>query len=223
MSDLHAEDKLPWDYSVLAKELLMSSKSLLDIATGGGENLAKLVPLPKETWAMEGYEPNVSVARKKLTPLGAKVVYADETQTFSFLDGQFDVVLNRHGGLNLPEIYRVLRPSGQFLSQQVGGNDLADLAAFFGAKCQYPDNLLKIVKGKAIKAGFKIKRAEEWTGFVKFMDVGAVVYFLKSVPWVVKGFNVGTHLNYLMKLQNKLDQGGELKFSISRFLLWVEK
>jgi len=217
------EDKPPWDYFVLAKEVLISAKSLLDIATGGGENLAKLAPLPKETWAMEGYEPNVSVAQGKLTPLGVKVVYVNEKQTFPFLDGQFDVVLNRHGGLNLSEIYRILQPGGQFLSQQVSGNDLMDLATFFDTKCQYPDNLLNTVKDTAIKAGFKIIKAEEWTGFVKFLDVGAVVYFLKSIPWVVKGFNVDTHLDYLTKLQNKLDQGEELKFSISRFLLWVQK
>ena len=217
------EDKLPWDYFVIAKEILVSKKSLLDIATGGGENLSKLVPLPEETWAMEGYEPNVSVAKQKLAPLGVKVVYADETQTFPFSEGQFDIVLNRHGGLNLSEIYRVLQPCGQFLSQQVSGNDLADLAAFFGSKGQYPNNLLEIIKDKATKVGFKIKRAEEWTGSVKFLDVGAVVYFLKSVPWVVKGFSVDTHMDYLMKLQNKLDQGEELKFSIRRFLLWAQK
>ena len=223
LKNRRVEDKLPWDYLKLAKEIIVPAESLLDIATGGGENLSKLVPLPEKAWATEGYQPNVSVAEQRLTPLGVKVVYADEVQTFPFSGEKFDIVLNRHGGLNLPEIYRVLKPNGQFLTQQVSGNDLADLDSFFDTKCSYPNNMLESVKKEAMKVGLKIKKGEEWSGFVRFLDVGAIVYFLRSVPWVVKGFSVDTHIDYLTTLQNRLGRGEELRFSISRFLLWAEK
>lgn len=40
--------------------------SMLDMGAGGGEFLAMLTPLPRSTWATEGYRPNVTVARAKL-------------------------------------------------------------------------------------------------------------------------------------------------------------
>jgi hypothetical protein len=39
--------------------------------------------------------------------------------------------------------------------------------------------------------GCEIRRCEAWRGAVTFSDVGALVYFLKAVPWVIKDFDAG--------------------------------
>src|SRR3954471_20400109 len=117
-----------WSYPGLARPLLRRAGSLLDLDTGGGELLVELAPLPAHTVAVEGWAPNVPVARDRLTPYGVRVV--------TELPGgeeEFDVVLSRHGRLPAQDIARLLRHGGTLLSQQVGSDDLAELNAALGA------------------------------------------------------------------------------------------
>jgi SAM-dependent methyltransferase len=112
------------------------STSLLDVDTGGGELLASLAPLPARTIAVEGWEPNLSVARDRLAPLGVDVRFAPDTNLP--VEGRsVDLVLNRHGRLNPAEIARVLRPSGLLLTQQVGSDDCAGINEAVQASAAY--------------------------------------------------------------------------------------
>ena len=56
-----------------------------------------------------------------------------------------------------------------------------------------------------------------------FSDVAAVVYFLKAVPWVVRGFEVKRHLGALEALQARRDAGQPLQFGYARFLIEAVK
>ncbi|MDE2172734.1 MAG: class I SAM-dependent methyltransferase [Patescibacteria group bacterium] len=222
LKDRMIEDQPPWSYPELAKGLLAKSKSLLDIATGGGEILSSLAPLPADSYALEGHKPNVAVAQEKLKSFGVKVIFLEDTGEYPFPDERFDLVLNRHGGLNLSEIHRVLKKGGCFLTQQVDGYNLSDMMDLFSAKPKWPDNTLSVVLRKMKDLSFKIIQSNEWKGTIRFTDVGAIVYFLKAIPWIVDDFSVDSHIEYLNKLQSILDKKGELKFSISRFLISAE-
>jgi SAM-dependent methyltransferase len=222
IKDRYLEEEPTWDYKALAKQLIKSSASVLDIATGGGEVFSSLAPFPVHAVAIEGYRPNVAVARKRLGPLGAQVLEGKETP-LPFEGSAFDLVLNRHGGLDVAETYRVLQENGKFLTQQVGGGNLIELMDSFDVKEKWPDNTLKIVRQKMQDVGFHIERAEEWKGKVKFLDIGAVVYFLKAIPWIVDNFSVDSHLEYLRKLQENLEREGKLEFTYARFLVFARK
>jgi len=69
-------------------------------------------------------------------------------------------------------------------------------------------------------AGLTIINAKEWTGAITFTNVDAIVYYLKAIPWLVPGFSVATHLNHLLKLQSKLDEGQSLTFILKKY--WLE-
>src|SRR5260221_591306 len=56
-------------------------------------------------------------------------------------------------------------------------------------------------------------------GRVEFVDVGAIAYFLKAIPWVVEGFGVERDLAALEGLQARLQAGRPLKFTYTRFLI----
>ena len=71
--------------------------------------------------------------------------------------------------------------------------------------------------------GLTILNAEEWSGQLAFADVGAVVYYLKAVPWLVSGFSVETHVQHLLRLQRRLDGGDELAFTARKFLIEAQK
>lgn len=219
----HDEDLPPWNYAALARAEAQRSTCLLDMQTGGGEVLASLAPFPGKAFASEGYAPNVAVAQARLAPLGVEVVQREESARLPFDDESFDLVLNRHGGLRLGEIARVLKPGGVFLTQQVAGTTLSDLQARFGAKPKWPEATFANALAGARQSGLTIARAEEWNGFERFYDVGAVVYFLKAIPWLVDDFSVDGHLPALRDLQGDLERKGVLSFAIGRYLVKAVK
>jgi SAM-dependent methyltransferase len=213
------EDAPPWDYVALAKAAVAGARDILDIATGGGEVFASLAPFPGRATAVEGHVPNLAVARRRLEPLGIPVFQGNTRSGMPFEDASFDLVLNRHGGFRVAEMHRILKPGGVFLTQQVGGDNLADLTQVFGTNLPYPDNILAQVRAALTALGFEVRRAEEWRGPVTFADVGAVVYFLKAIPWVVRGFDVVRNVEALRKLQAELTAGRPLRFTYTRFLI----
>jgi len=217
------EAEPPWDYPALARAAVSGAHDILDVATGGGEVLSALGPFPGRVRATEGYVPNLAVARRRLEPLGVAVFQANTASGMPFEDAAFDLVLNRHGGFRPEEMCRVLRPGGVFLSQQVGGDNLADLVADFGARLMWPDNTLASIAERFSRAGCTVTRAEAWQGPVTFADVGAVVYFLKAVPWVVEDFDVNRHLAALEALERRRAAGRPLQFTFSRFLIEARK
>jgi len=215
---LKAEEP-PWNYKKEAKKLIKKSESLLDIGTGGGEFFSSLDPFPKRTVAAESWPPNVPIARKRLSSLGVKVVATDKSGKLPLKDNEFDLALNRHSYYRESEVFRVIKKNAIFFTQQVGGDNLIDLAREFDEKSKFKEWNVKIAKHNLEKAGFTIKMAEEWSGKTEFKDVGAIVYTLKSIPWIVKGFTVEEYLPVLEKFQDKLDKGKKLSFLTTKFLI----
>jgi hypothetical protein len=58
---------------------------------------------------------------------------------------------------------------------------------------------------------------------MSFIDVGALVYYLKAAPWVVDGFSVETHSKDLLSLQQRLEKGGTLTFGVRRYLIEAQR
>jgi SAM-dependent methyltransferase len=216
------EDQPPWSYLTRAGELLQQAKRTLDMGTGGGERLLELrAQWPRALIASEDYAPNVLLAARRLTPHGASVVAArvGESDTLPFANGTFDVVLNRHSGIHAQEVARVLASSGVFYTQQIHGLWAFDLLSTFGASPQWPDATPQRDAPLLEAAGLTVTHVDEWSGRLRFTDVGAIVYYLKAVPWLVPGFSVDTHLDALLRLQARLDRGESLVFLIRKYVI----
>ena len=216
------EGQPPWSYSARAAELMKTSSAVLDLDTGGGERFLELREhWPRKVVATEHYPPNFKLATERLTPFGAKVVdiQLSDFGLIPFADGEFDLVLNRHAAFNPYEVGRVLAPGGRFLTQQVHGLWAADLLAAFAAKPQWPEASPEKYLPHLQEAGLEITNVENWSGELTFTDVGAIVYYLRAIPWLVPGFSVESHLNYLLKLQEQLERDRVLVFTSRKYLI----
>jgi len=194
--------------------------------TGGGERLLELQKhWPQRVVPTEDYAPNLKLAVERLTPLGVEIrqVRLTRQDPMPFDDGEFELVLNRHSAFNCEEVARILAPGGTFLTQQVQGLWAQDLLAAFGAKPQWPDATLSNSVAGLEAAGLTIVVAQEWSGELVFSDVGAIVYYLKAVPWLVPGFSVDTHLDCLLGLQGRLERCGCLSFGARKYLIEARK
>lgn len=221
----YSEGNPSWNYKSIAKKYIKKSSSVLDMATGGGEIYSEILSSyrPKKAIAIEGYKPNVKVAAKNLKKHKIKVLHASEAKRLPFSKGEFDLVLNRHGGLNVKHLSRVIAPGGYFVSQQVDGRSLKDLMKEFGKKPKWEFNQLSKVKKSLKEEGFKIIRAEEWKGKTTFKDVGALCYFLTAIPWLVDNFKVDKYLKVLQRLEKRRKRNGKLEFNTIRFLIVAQK
>jgi hypothetical protein len=220
------EGQPPWSYSARAAELMKHSSSVVDLDTGGGERFLKLQEhWPRKVVATEHYPPNFKLATERLTPFGAKVVDIELSDfgPMPFADGEFDLVLNRHAAFNPYEVERVLASGGTFLTQQVHGLWAIDLLAAFDARPQWPDATPEKYLPGLQEAGLEIVNVQNWSGALTFTDVGAIVYYLKAVPWLVPGFSVESHWKYLLNLQNQLEGKESLTFTARKYLIEARK
>ncbi len=220
------EAQPPWSYPDRAAALMRQSSAVLDMGTGGGERLLELrAHWPDAVVVTEDYPPNVKLAGDRLGPLGVRVVRASLRQDrgMPFAGGAFDLVLNRHSGLNGAEVARVLAPGGIFLTQQIHGLWAQDLLAEFGAVPQWPDATPATYVPRLEAVGLTIETVETWRGDLVFHDVGAIVYYLKAVPWLVPGFSVETHTDTLMRLERQRQREGPLVYAARKYLIEARK
>ncbi len=216
---------LPWDYLTLVKARLPGVRSLLDLGTGGGELLASLGPLPPETWATEGYAPNVPVARQRLDPLGVQVVsdYADEALPFP--NNCLDLVINRHESFDAREVFRVLKPGAYFITQQVGGQDNFRLNELLQDKPEFEfsfwtlDYITRLLRA----AGFEVTRAEEYFPENTFRDIAMVAFYLRIIEWQIAGFEVTAYYEKLYRLHQMIQRDGGLVTHCHRIIIEARK
>jgi SAM-dependent methyltransferase len=220
------EEQPPWSYSSRAAALMRLSSSAIDLGTGGGERLLALREhWPAKVVATEGHPPNFRLATARLSGFGVTVVGAPAGggDRMPFADGEFDLVLDRHSGFDPEEVVRILAPLGSFLTQQIHGLWMHDLIEAFRRKPPWPDATLERYVPQLAAAGLTMVDAREWSGRICFADVGAVVYYLRAVPWLVRGFAVASHLRYLEELQDRLDAGKRLCFVARKYLIEARK
>jgi SAM-dependent methyltransferase len=203
----------------------------LDLQTGGGEVMAscleRLVAAqrPAQLAATESWAPNASLARARLAPLGATVHQVHDDATFPFETGAFDLVTSRHPvRTNWPEIARVLRPGGTFLSQQIGAGTNRELAErMMGPQPVSDRRSTERAVAAAESAGLQVVDLRAETLTVTFNDVGAVVHFLRKVLWTVPGFTVDRYRDQLSALHDQITQHGPFVSHAQRCLIEARK
>jgi SAM-dependent methyltransferase len=219
------EEPLPWDYLALARERLHGIQGLLDMDTGGGEIFSALAPFPPFTCATEMYAPNIPLARARLEPLGVKLVVPEDDMALPFGESSFELVLNRHGGYQPGEIFRILKPGGRFLTQQVGGENqirlnqlLQDEVRFMYSywTCGFAEQQLR-------ENGFEILLVREAHPAARFYSLSAVVYLLRIISWQVEDFEPASYLERLYRIYCTIQKEGALETSEHRFLIEARK
>ena len=219
------ENRLPWDYEAIIRSALGDEMKLLDYDTGGGEFLLSLHHPYENTAATEGYPPNVELCRERLLPLGIDLRECGDAAQIPFDDGSFDIIINRHGDFYPPEIGRLLRPGGLFITQQVGSDndrELVEMVLPHTGK-PFPHANLREQTAGFLDAGFEILQAEEAFGPISFYDVGAFVWFARIIEWEFPGFSVERCFDRLLRLQETIERDGRIVGTTHRYLIVARK
>ncbi|MCM1188471.1 MAG: class I SAM-dependent methyltransferase [bacterium] len=219
------ERDLSWNYEEIVRQYLKKDLKIMDYDTGGGEFLLSLHHPHDRTSATEGYPPNVELCREKLLPLGIDFRECNDPSQIPFEDEAFDLVINRHGGFDARELFRLLRPNGFFITEQVGGDNDRDLVELVLPEAEKPFPHLNLAEQRRHfeSAGFKIIQAEEAYRPIKFYDIGAFVWFARIIEWEFPDFSVDKCFEQLLKMQETLFRDGKIEGTIHRYLIVAGK
>jgi SAM-dependent methyltransferase len=179
--------------------------------------------LPALAVATESWPPNVAKATELLHPLGVVVVADADEPPLPFADGAFDLVVSRHPvTVWWEEIARVLRPGGRYFSQQVGPASVFELVEYFlgpqperTRRSRHPED----ARAAAEAAGLEVLDLRAESLRTEFRDIGAVVYFLRKVVWMVPGFTVDRYRDRLEELHEQIGREGPFRARTSRVLI----
>jgi SAM-dependent methyltransferase len=221
------EQRPSWGYQRLMGERMAQAAAALDIQTGGGEVLAGIPKLPKLTVATEGWPPNIERATRLLHPLGVAVVADQDEPPLPFAGEAFDLVVSRHPVTAWwEEIARVLRPGGTYFSQEVGPHSVFELVEWFLGP-QPPEvrdsRDPSRSRAEAEAAGLEVTDLRLESLRTEFLDIGAVIYFLRKVIWMVPGFTVDEYRGQLRALHDHIQSEGPFAACTTRFLIEARK
>jgi SAM-dependent methyltransferase len=219
------EERPSWGYSRMMASRMANASAALDIQTSGGEVLSEIAHPPPVLAATESWKPNVQVARGNLQPLGASVVEVGDADDLPFPSEHFDLVVSRHPTVTIwKEVSRVLRTGGTYLSQQVGAGSMRELTDFLMGPQPVSDvRSTKRAVANAEAAGLVVVDLREEALRAEFNDIGAVVYFLRKVPWTVPDFTVARYRSRLVLLHEHIRSSGPLVAHSQRFLIEAQK
>ncbi|MEG9298509.1 class I SAM-dependent methyltransferase [Mangrovibacillus sp. Mu-81] len=212
---------LSWSYGSKVIPYIRKSRAMLDMGTGGGEMLSKFQPLPPITCATEGYAPNFPIAKQRLEPLGVKVKEIKEDNLLPYEGNSFDLVINKHEEYSAIEVKRVLSTEGIFITQQVGGHDCNEINHALSAPVN--DDFihwnLEYARKELDQEGFDVLEWKEEEPVQRFYDIGALVYYLKAIPWQIPDFTINRYKDALITIHNTIQTKGYFEVNTNRFLL----
>lgn len=214
-----------WDYTATVLVAMKQAHSMLDMGTGGGERLASFAaqqPLPEQTYATEAYAPNIAVARQRLAPLGVTVYKVHDDNHLPFADNSFDLIINRHASYAPYEVSRILKPGCQFITQQVGDQTNRRLHELLGHVEQHVWNLDYAIR-ELQSAGWRIIIQQEEFFPTRYYDVGAIVYYLKAIPWEIPDFSVEKYFDKLIEIHALIQREGYVDVPFHQFFIVAQK
>lgn len=216
------EERPTWRYFDRVVERTRRVESLLEVQAGTGTMVGNLPAVPPVAVATEGFGPSIALAAPRLRTHGVALVLTSPTHGgLPLAEGSFDLVISRHPvEVGWDEIARVLRPGGTYLAQHVGPDSLRSLGELFVGP--WPERSARhpvSERRNAERAGLDVAHMDLERPRTAFFDIGAVVYFLSLVPWIVPGFTVDSHRQALRDLHRTIEREGSFETTSSRVLV----
>ena len=132
------EKKTDYDYYKAVMAEISPETVMLDVGSGSAEKSLKFFAGAKEVVAIDSEVEMIKKAKSNVEKLYGKgfkkwkFFIADGNGKLDFADESFDLVVSRHCGANMSEVFRVLKKGGVFVSEDVADDDCIELKTLFG-------------------------------------------------------------------------------------------
>lgn len=217
-----------WDFY---KEVVKKSKIpsiLLDIGTGGGEKILKISSLLSSVVAIDNSDEMINTAQRNLQKSRVQNVrfYKMDAHKISFPDNFFDLISCRQSDFDPLEVYRILRPGGCFITQQVSEADKKNIKEAFnrGQNWGEPDGENHDYYLREFKAiGFSRIESYDYNAIEWYEEPADLIYLLRNTPLIPDFGKNDKDFEILHDfiLANREEKG--IRTNSKRYMLVVEK
>ncbi|MBS3679839.1 class I SAM-dependent methyltransferase [Ornithinibacillus massiliensis] len=221
-------DGVNWNFYEEVIKRCNKTDVLLDIGSGGAENLIKIAP---SLFFLIGIDLSKGMLETALTNLKRSKVtnvkfFQMSSDQLQFPACFFDVVSCRHAPFSSTEVVRVLKQGGWFLTQQVSEDDKLNLKKAFG-RGQAFDERDGVLKERYIRelseAGFSEIKSFEYDAIEYIKSTDELIFLLKHTP-IIPNFGQDSRDIEILSdfIKNNRNEKGIITNS-KRFLLIARK
>ena len=201
---------------------------LLDIGTGGGENILNISDKFYLIIGIDMSDGMIETATQNLNKTNVFNVkfLKMEAENIKFPNGFFDIVSNNHSAFCTKEVFRVLNKNGTFLTQQVSEGDKLNIKQYFGrgqsyqikdgtAKNKYTDQMKDL--------GFTKVESFEYNATDYFHTAEDLLFLLKHTPIIPDFGNNPKDIEIFNKFvsENATEKG--IKTNSKRYMIIAKK
>ena len=217
-----------WDFLKTVKNYVTDESVLLDIGTGGGKKLLQVAKFVKKAYGIDHQESMITTANRnlrksKMSNVEFKLADAKE---LPFPPRSFDVVMCRHAPFCVEEVFKVLKPNGIFLTQQVKAEeDAENIKEVFGRGQRFGEKLGSFMNKRIRElknAGFEILRTDTYNATEYYADMADLIFSLRNTP-LVPDFDIDNDQRYLEEIEKKYKTKNGIKTNSARFLILCKK
>lgn len=138
-------------YKTVVAKISQNTK-MLDIGCGSGEKSARYFSLANEIVMLDCEEEMLKKAMENVNKYYGNTqkfafVLGDKNEKLNYPDEYFDLIVSRHCGANMAEVFRLLKKGGVFVSEDIDENDCLALKKHF-ARGQGLENLNNNIREK---------------------------------------------------------------------------
>jgi len=217
-----------WDYGSEVTRACTGTEALLDIGTGGGEQLLKIAGFVRQAVGIDNSAAMIETARSN----GRKANQPDvaflemDAEALDFPDRSFQIVICRQAPFEAKEVARVLADDGVFITQQVGGRDKINLIEAFG-RGQSSGASINCLQDQYItelnEAGFTDIRSSRYDATEYYRSAEDLIFLLKHAPIIPDFGQAEGDFEVLRQFieDNRTEQG--IRTNAHRFLIVARK
>ncbi|PEI75118.1 SAM-dependent methyltransferase [Bacillus wiedmannii] len=217
-----------WDFYREVKERCKPSHILLDVGTGGGENVLNIASLAKLLIGIDDSNGMIATAHSNLKKSGIQNVefLQMDSEALVFPHAHFDIASSCHAPFTATELSKVMKKDAVFLTQQVSEHDKLNLKEAFGrGQClgERDGTLKEKYMRELSSAGFERVQVSEYDVTNYYSSPEDLIFLLKHTPIIP---NFGEEEEDFTILQKFIDANSSekgIRTNSKRFMITAVK
>ncbi|EJS67961.1 MULTISPECIES: class I SAM-dependent methyltransferase [Bacillus] len=217
-----------WDFYREVKERCKPSHILLDVGTGGGENVLNIASSAKLLIGIDNSNGMIATAHSNLKKSGIQNVefLQMDSEALVFPHAHFDIASSCHAPFTATELSKVMKKDAVFLTQQVSEHDKLNLKEAFGrGQClgERDGTLKEKYMRELSSAGFERVQVSEYDVTDYYSSPEDLIFLLKHTPIIP---NFGEEEEDFTILQKFIDANSSekgIRTNSKRFMITAAK
>ncbi|MGE6599205.1 class I SAM-dependent methyltransferase [Bacillus cereus] len=217
-----------WDFYSEVKEKCKPSHILLDVGTGGGENVLKIASSAGSLIGIDNSNGMIKTAHSNLNKAGVQNVefLQMDSEALTFPHAYFDIASSCHAPFVASELAKVIKKGAFFLTQQVSEHDKLNLKEAFGrGQClgERDGTLKEKYVSELTNSGFELAQVREYDVTDYYSTPEDLIFLLKHTPIIPRFGEVEEDFNILQKFIDTNSSKKGIRTNSKRFMIIAVK